>query len=161
MHRPSVQLVSDASATYIPSTPNILPTTRKLPVIGYVTAGTFCEAVDNFHPGDAEEWIDAPGPVGPRSYVLIIEGISMYNPAGPISFAEGDRVVIDPDKEAMNGDFVVAKLTNSNRVTFKRLRMEDDEWFLEALNPDFKPKYIRISEEWHLCGRGMWKVEAL
>lgn len=136
-------------------------TTRKLPVIGSVAAGTWCEAIDTFQPGDADEWIDAPGPVGPHAYVLKIDGVSMFDPAGPVSFADGDKVVIDPDKEAQSGDFVVAKLTSSNRVTFKRLRKEDGEWYLEALNPSWTPKYIRIDEEWHICGRGMWKVQQL
>ncbi|SDI77436.1 Peptidase S24-like [Pseudomonas flavescens] len=134
---------------------------RKLPVIGSVAAGTWCEAVDNFQPGDAEEWIDAPGPVGPNAFVLRIEGFSMHSPTDPISFNDGDKVVIDPSREATPGDFVVAKLTSSNSVTFKRLRQEDGMWFLEALNPDWKPRYIQVTEEWQICGRGMWKVQQL
>lgn len=134
---------------------------RKLPVIGSVAAGAWCEAVDNFHPGDADEWIDAPGPVGPNAFVLRIEGFSMHNPNNPISFNDGDKVVIDPSREATPGDFVVAKLTSSNSVTFKRLRQEDGMWFLEALNPDWKPRYIQLTEEWQICGRGMWKVQQL
>lgn len=134
---------------------------RKLPVIGSVVAGVWCEAIDQFQPGDAEEWVEAPGPVGPNAFVLKIEGISMYNPGGTHSFAEGDRVVIDPSREAKSGDFVVAKLASSNGVTFKRLRQEDGEWYLEAINPDWQPRYIRVTEEWHICGRGMWKVQSL
>ena len=130
-------------------------------MIGSVAAGAWCEAVDNFQPGDAEEWIEAPGPVGPRAFVLRIEGFSMHNPNAPVSFTDGDKVVVDPDKEFKSGDFVVAKLAASNSVTFKRLRQEDGEYFLEALNPDWNPRYIRITEEWHICGRGMWKVQQL
>lgn len=134
---------------------------KKLPVIGSVTAGSWCEAIDNSHPGDAEDWIEAPGPVGPNAFVLRIEGFSMYNPTGTVSFTDGDKVVIDPSKEANSGDFVVAKLTGSNSVTFKRLRQEEGQWYLEALNPDWKPRYIRLNEEWHICGRAMWKVQQL
>ncbi|WP_031302613.1 LexA family transcriptional regulator [Pseudomonas sp. EGD-AK9] len=134
---------------------------RKLPVIGSVAAGVWCEAIDEFQPGDADEWIEAPGPVGPHAFVLKIEGISMYNPAGPVSFSDGDKVVVDPDREAKSGDFVVAKVASQNAVTFKRLRYEDGQWYLEAINPDWKPKYIHLTEEWHICGRGMWKVQQL
>lgn len=137
------------------------PAVRKLPVIGSVVAGAWCEAIDNFQPGDAEEWIDAPGPVGPNAFVLRIEGVSMCNPADAVSFNDGDKVVIDPSREAKSGDFVVAKLTGSNAVTFKRLRQEAGEWYLEATNPDWKPRYIQINEEWQLCGRAMWKVQQL
>ncbi|MGV8637099.1 LexA family protein, partial [Pseudomonas aeruginosa] len=104
-------------------------------MVGSIAAGAWVEAVDLFQPGDAEEWVDAPGPVGPDAFVLIVDGISMKNPTGPLSFESGDRVVIDPSIEAKPGDLVAAKLTNSNRVTFKRLQMEDGEWYLEALNP--------------------------
>lgn len=134
---------------------------RKLPVVGSVAAGTWCEAIDMFQPGDAEEWIESPGPVGEGSFVLQIDGISMYNPDGSVSFSDGDRVVVDPTKEAASGDFVVAKLTSSDRVTFKRLRQEDGEWYLEAINPKWEPRYIRITEEWHICGKAMWKVQKL
>ncbi len=136
-------------------------TGRRLPVIGSVAAGAWCEAVDQYQPGDADEWIEAPGPVGPNAYVLNIEGISMHDPAGPVSFADGDKVVIDPSKEARAGDFVVAKLTSSDRVTFKRLRQEDGDWYLEAINPSWTPRYIRVDEDWHICGRAMWKVQQL
>ncbi|HCF3822485.1 TPA: helix-turn-helix domain-containing protein [Pseudomonas aeruginosa] len=137
------------------------PTGRKLPVVGSIAAGAWVEAVDLFQPGDAEEWVDAPGPVGPDAFVLIIDGISMKNPAGPLSFESGDRVVIDPSIEAKPGDLVAAKLTNSNRVTFKRLQMEDGEWYLEALNPAWEPRYIRVNEEWQICGKAVWRVQKL
>lgn len=134
---------------------------RKLPVIGSVAAGTWCEAIEEFQPGDAEEWIDSPGPVGPRAFILRIDGISMYNPQGSVSFADGDRVVIDPSIEARPGDFVCAKLAGSNRATFKRLQQDEGEWYLEAINPSWEPRYIRVNEEWHVCGKALWKVQKL
>lgn len=85
----------------------------------------------------------------------------MENPAGPLSFESGDRVVIDPSIEAKPGDLVAAKLINSNRVTFKRLQMEDGEWYLEALNPAWEPRYIRVNEEWQICGKAVWRVQKL
>lgn len=102
-----------------------------------------------------------PGPVGPRAFVLKIDGISMFNPNGPVSFADGDHVVIDPDANPAPGDFVAARLTSSNRVTFKRLRQDEGEWYLEAINPAWEPRYIRMTEEWHICGKAKWKVQRL
>lgn len=158
---PGPKLVRDVSIPYGATAAVIGEAGRKLPVIGSVAAGAWCEAIDTFHPGDAEEWIEAPGPVGPNAFVLRIEGFSMHNPTDPVSFTDGDKVVIDPSKEAKTGDFVVAKLVNSNSVTFKRLRQEDGQWYLEAINPDWKPRYIHLAEEWHICGRAMWKVQQL
>lgn len=159
---PGPNLVRETSIPYGAATAVVVGEAgRKLPVIGSVAAGAWCEAIDNFHPGDAEEWIEAPGPVGPNAFVLRIEGFSMHNPSDPVSFTDGDKVVIDPSKEANSGDFVVAKLTNSDTVTFKRLRQEEGQWYLEAINPDWKPRYIHLTEEWHICGRAMWKVQQL
>lgn len=159
--QPGPNLVRDTSIPYSSEAVVVADAGRKLPVIGSVAAGAWCEAIDNLQPGDAEEWIDAPGPVGPNAFVLRIEGFSMHNPTESVSFTDGDKVVIDPSREAQSGDFVVAKLISSNSVTFKRLRHEDGQWFLEAINPDWKPRYIHVTEEWHICGRAMWKVQQL
>jgi SOS-response transcriptional repressor LexA len=155
------QLVSDITAPYGDYATVMGNTGRKLPVIGAIAAGTWCEAIDLFQPGDAEEWIDSPGPTGPNAFILKIDGVSMFNPQGAVSFADGDKVVIDPAIEAMQGDFVAAKLTTSDRITFKRLRQEDGEWILEAINPDWSPRYMRMTEEWHICGKALWKVQKL
>ncbi|WP_010490743.1 LexA family protein [Pseudomonas sp. S9] len=159
--REGPRLVKETSISYSEQATVMNDIVRKLPVIGSIAAGAWCEAIDEFQPGDAEEWIDSPGPTGPRAFVLRIEGISMFNPTGPVSFADGDKVVIDPSIEAVKGDFVAAKLTTSDRVTFKRLQQEDGEWILEAINPDWAPKYMRMSEEWHICGKALWKVQKL
>lgn len=127
--------------------------TRKLPVIGTVTAGSFCEAYDEFEPGAAEEWLEAPGPVGAHAFILKIEGISMEP-----KFLDGDKVVIDPDLEATVGCFVVAKRIADQAVTFKQLRKESGDFYLYALNPDWPERIIKITEDWHICGRARWKI---
>ena len=158
---PPPSVVTESVIAYGEKATVIGKTGRKLPVMGSIAAGTWCEAIDQFQPEDAEDWIDAPGPVGPDAFVLKIEGISMHNPGGATSFADGDRVVIDPSIDPAPGDFVVAKLTGSNRVTFKRLRQDEGEWYLEAINPAWEPRYIRMTEEWHICGKALWKVQKL
>lgn len=131
-------------------------TGRKLPVIGSIAAGTWCEAVDNFNPGDADEWIEAPGPVGPNAFILRVDGISME----PL-FNAGDKVVIDPALEAQPGQYVVAKRLSDHGVTLKQLRQEGSEFYLYALNPNWPERIIRLTEEWHICGRARWKIVEL
>lgn len=144
------------------STATVVSTaSRKLPVLGSIAAGVWCEMQEQFTPETAEDWIDAPGPVGPDAFVLRIDGVSMHNPGGHVSFADGDRVIIDPDAPTEPGDFVVAKLAGSSHVTFKRLQREGAEFFLEAINPDWDPRYIRVTEEWHILGKAVWKVQKL
>lgn len=132
------------------------PAGRKLPVVGSIAAGAWCEAIDIFEPGDAEEWIEAPGPVGPNAFILRVEGISMEP-----KFHDNDKVVIDPALDALPGHFVAAKRTRDQGVTLKQLRKEGDEYYLYALNPDWPERIIRMTEEWHVCGRARWKIEDL
>nr|BFE89990.1 hypothetical protein GCM10020185_05260 [Pseudomonas brassicacearum subsp. brassicacearum] len=112
-------------------------TGRKLPVMGSIAAGAWCET-NAFDPRDAEEWIDAPGPVGPRAFILRVEGMSMEP-----KFLEGDKIVIDPALEALPGHFVAAKRTSDQAATLKQLRQEGGEQFLYALNPDWPDRIIK------------------
>ncbi|WP_079201146.1 LexA family transcriptional regulator [Pseudomonas sp. CC6-YY-74] len=131
-------------------------TGRKLPVIGSIAAGAWCEPQGTFDPRDAEEWIDAPGPVGPRAFILRVEGMSMEP-----KFVEGDKIVIDPSLEALPGHFVAAKRASDGAATLKQLKQEGSEQYLYALNPDWPERIIRMSEEWSICGRARWKITDL
>ncbi|UQS92402.1 S24 family peptidase [Pseudomonas chlororaphis subsp. piscium] len=131
-------------------------TGRKLPVIGSIAAGLWCESYESFDPRDAEEWIEAPGLVGPRAFILRVEGISMEP-----KFLEGDKIVIDPALEALPGHFVAAKRTRDQAATLKQLKQEGSEQYLYALNPDWPERIIKMTEEWAICGRARWKISDL
>ncbi|MDP9514784.1 LexA family protein [Pseudomonas protegens] len=131
-------------------------TGRKLPVIGSIAAGAWCEPEGQFDPLDAEEWIEAPGPVGPRAFILRVEGISMEP-----KFIEGDKIVIDPSLDALPGHFVAAKRDRDQATTLKQLKQEGNEKYLLALNPDWPDRIIRMTEDWSICGRARWKITDL
>lgn len=131
-------------------------TGRKLPVMGSIAAGLWCETNGSFDPVDAEEWIDAPGPVGPRAFILRVEGISMEP-----KFVEGDKIVIDPSLEALPGHFVAAKRTRDQAATLKQLKQEGTEQYLFATNPDWPDRIIKMTEDWTICGRARWKISEL
>lgn len=76
-------------------------------------------------------------------------------------FREGDKIVIDPDLEWKNGDFVYAMRTLDDTGTFKQLRCEGDDMFLCATNPSFEPRYIRMNGDWTILGKARWRVEDL
>ncbi|RMR12523.1 Peptidase s24-like domain protein [Pseudomonas syringae pv. primulae] len=131
-------------------------TGRKLPVIGSIAAGSWCDSDGLFDPQDAEEWVDAPGPVGPRAFILRVEGVSMEP-----KFSEGDKIVIDPSLEALPGHFVAAKRARDDAATLKQLKQEGTEQYLYALNPDWPERIIKMNEEWSICGRARWKISDL
>ncbi|MCA5969029.1 MULTISPECIES: LexA family protein [Pseudomonas] len=131
-------------------------TGRKLPVIGSIAAGSWCDTNPHFDLTHAEDWIEAPGPVGPRAFILRVEGVSMEP-----KFSEGDKVVIDPSLEALPGHFVAAKRSSDDAATLKQLRQEGNEQYLYALNPDWPDRIIKMTEKWTICGRARWIISDL
>lgn len=126
----------------------------KVPLISHIQAGNWCEAVDNFHPGDAEEWLPAPTRHGPHAYALRVVGSSMEP-----RFREGEIVVVDPEVTATSGRFVVAKKVGTQEVTLKQLVIEAGDSYLKALNPHWPEPIIRMTEEWLVCGSVICKIE--
>lgn len=117
----------------------------KVPVISWVQAGNWYETIDNFGPGDAEEWLICPFPHGNKSYVLRVRGESMSNPHGNPTFNDGDLIFVDPDRQAENGSLVIVRLDDESEATFKKLVIEGEQRYLRALNPSWPTPVIRIN----------------
>lgn len=126
---------------------------RRLPVLGLASAG---KVMENIQEANISEFVVAPGPTGPQAFALRIEGISMEP-----RFQDGDKIIIDPDLEWKNGDFVYAIHLSDNSGTFKQLRCEGEEMYLCASNEHFEPRYIRMDGEWSIIGKARWRVEDL
>lgn len=110
----------------------------RVPLISSVTAGQWAEVVDNFQPGDAEEWRETTANVGPHAFALRVEGDSMTAPTG-VSIPHGSIVIVDPDSEARNGSIVVAKLEDVQEATLKKLVIDGPNSYLRPLNPVYAP----------------------
>lgn len=122
-----------------------------VPLISYVQAGAWCEAIDNYHPGEAEEWLPCPVSHGGRTYALRVVGDSMTNPnPGQRSYPEGSIIFVDPDKHFSNGSRVIAKLPMTNDVTFKEYREDAGKRYLKPLNPQYQ--MIEIGDDTLFCG---------
>lgn len=111
--------------------------TREVPLISYVQAGTWEEASDPYSVGDAEDWIAAPAGTGPHAFWLRVVGDSMTSSSGP-SIPEGYVILVEPDLCANNGELVVAKLIDTNEVTFKKLVIDAGKSYLKPLNPSYR-----------------------
>lgn len=131
-------------------------TGRKLPVMGSIEAGKWCEPDSNFVLQRAEDWIDSPGPVGTQAFVIRAEGVSMEP-----KFTEGDKIVIDPALDTLPGHFVAAKKINDEAIIIRQLKKEGNEQYLYALNPDWPERITLMTEEWRICGRARWKISDL
>jgi SOS-response transcriptional repressor LexA len=124
----------------------------KYPLISWVQAGAWETIVDNFAPGDAEEWLDAPVRVSSSSYYLTVRGESMYDPADHRSFHEGEKVLVDPNASAEHGSFVVVRLDDESEATFKQLIIEGGRKYLKALNPNWPNRIFEVNGNATICG---------
>ncbi|MBR8303711.1 helix-turn-helix domain-containing protein [Burkholderia dolosa] len=131
----------------------------KLPLISWVQAGDWSEIVDNFQPGDAEDWIACPFPSGRHGFVLRVVGDSMFNPGGDLSFRDGDFISVNPERDAHHRSLVIAR-RNREKATFKQLLLdESDGPMLHALNPNWPTRYIPLDKHTEIIGvvTGQWR----
>lgn len=125
----------------------------KLPLISWVQAGDWADIVDTFAPGDAEDWIPCPFSHSTGSFILRVVGDSMFDPTGGVSFAPGDFIAVDPDKEPLNRSLVVVKLIDDQKATFKQLIVDPDGTkMLKALNPNWPRQFMEINGNARIVG---------
>lgn len=114
------------------------------PILGKVSAGRFKEAIQTFD----LEYEPTTVKCSDDSYWLVVDGHSMTAPQGMgISFLEGMLILVDPERDYFNGNYVVAYCENKNMATFKKVSIEPEGTFLVPLNPDPTYKRINIADE--------------
>lgn len=131
----------------------------RCPVISRVQAGAWTEAVDIYEPGYAEEWLLCPVKHGKHTFVLKVEGESMFSPSEPKSFRPGDYIFVDPDRQPENGSLVIAKKDSEAAATFKQLIIDGEKCYLKALNRDWPERIIEIDKDTRICGVVICKLE--
>lgn len=118
------------------------------PVISWVQAGAWT-SMDNVElTGEEEQLPLAPG-AGKRSFYLEVRGIS-----NAPHYNEGEKICIDPDWQIENiqtGEMVVVRC--GNKATFKALVRSENSLYLKALNKEWEPNIIPITEECILIGK--------
>jgi len=110
--------------------------TKEFPLISWVSAGQWLEAVEPYKLEEIEEWPETTTSAGENSFWLTVKGDSMTSPVG-FTVPEGMIILVDPSKEAKSGKLVVAKLINDNEATFKMYIEDAGRCFLKPLNPQY------------------------
>lgn len=87
---------------------------RKAPVLNWVQAGEFTDIYENGY--DEYEYFYDDG-YGLQVYWLHIRGDSMEP-----QFFEGDKILVDAERQANAGDFVIAMVDHESQATFKRYK---------------------------------------
>lgn len=123
----------------------------KVPLISWVQAGAWCEAISNVDSHDADSWLSCPVPISSNGYALKVIGDSMTNPGPGRSYPAGCIIFVDPEAETKTGDRVIARVPRTNEATFKILVEDAGRQFLRPINPQYP--IIDITEETHICGK--------
>ncbi|MDN2661820.1 helix-turn-helix domain-containing protein [Psychromonas sp. 14N.309.X.WAT.B.A12] len=100
------------------------------PVLDWVQAGNW-SAINELAYHEADHY-PCPVKCSDKTFLLKVRGQSM----API-FNEGELIFIDPEVDALNGKYVVARLDDENEATLKQLIIEDGHKFLKAANPQW------------------------
>lgn len=114
---------------------------REYPVISRAEAGEFAEVIRSHEPGDYE--VAYPAPIGINcsiySFWTQVSGRSMMSLTGGRSFPHGSYIFVDPEiRDCQTGALVLAKLDETEEVTFKQLNVEGDRIYLEPLNTQYQ-----------------------
>lgn len=94
----------------------------------------------------ASRFMDSPFPSSPGSFLLEVGSESMLP-----EFKAGQIIQVDPCAAPTNGRFVVVSLADGSS-TFRRLVDGEDGRFLQALNPSWPDRLVRLPDNARIVG---------
>lgn len=107
---------------------------KEFPLISWISAGEWNDAEEPLPVSQIDDWYESSCKIIGKGFWLRVEGDSMTAPMG-VSVPEGTLVLFDTGKDPENGSLVIAKLTDSNEATFKKLIIDGGRTYLKGLNP--------------------------
>ena len=112
------------------------PRGRSIPVVGRVTAGVPILAQENI-----EEYMTIPFDVSENdAFILNVTGTSMINDG----IIEGDKLVVERQSSAENGDIVIAMI--EDEATVKRIYYEEGHVRLQPSNDQMEPIIVETAD---------------
>lgn len=131
---------------------------RHVPLISWVEAGSFAEAVDSYARGTGARMIQTSMKVGRLAYALEVHGNSMLNTRDDRrSFPNGTVIVVDPARELRSGSMIIARLADEAETTFKQYIEDAGRRLLVPLNQQFP--VIPIDQPMTYCGTVVGRAE--
>ncbi|RAW92445.1 MULTISPECIES: LexA family protein [unclassified Photorhabdus] len=112
-------------------------TRGEYPLISWVCAGNWSEAVEPYHRKAVDDWYETTVNCSNESFWLEVKGDSMTSLSG-LSIPEGMMILVDPEVAPISGKLVVAKLERENEATFKQYIVDAGQHYLKPLNPQYR-----------------------
>lgn len=130
--RPASESAGQSNVAHVDQPPRMY----SYPVVSWVTAGGWSEAVEPFAPGAYDDYEASDYKAKGPAFWLEVKGDSMTAPTAP-SIPEGSQILVDTRADVRPGKLVIAKLASSNEATFKKLVEDGGIRFLRPLNPAY------------------------
>ena len=130
---------------------NVEPATlgklMNIPLLTWVQAGDMTEYDDRYpYPGCSDEYISTDL-TGEHIFALRVKGESMSP-----KFLDGDIVIVNPDAQVDNGDYVIVKDVVNSETMLKQLKKySNDLLVLHPLNPSFSD--VEFDKNYVIIGR--------
>lgn len=127
----------------------IEPIYNRIPLLSWTQVSEFVDAT-KISSDEIKEYLPDFYTQKSHWYALHIIGDAMIAPSNGRSFHEGDIIIIDPQKTATHGNYVVALLPGSKEATFKQYVIDGGVRYLKPLNPQYP--IAQIDESTYICG---------
>jgi len=126
---------------------------RQIPVLNSVSTDKLIDT-DEYPPDWADEWIEVDtGVTDPKAFALRVQGNSMEP-----EFKEGEYVVIAPNIQWENGDYV-AVVNPKGEAALKKIRKNKDHMLLIPENPKYEPIVLNEDENPRVIGKVVRKIK--
>lgn len=125
-------------------------TQRPIPLLSWEQVTELVDTT-NINQDDIEEHVPHFFTDQPRWFALRVKGDAMTAPISHSkSFHEGDILIVDPDKSATHGSYVIAILPRAKEATFKQYVIDGGTRYLKPLNSQYP--IVQIDDSTHICG---------
>ena len=146
--QPLVAKVLGISVAELMTGSNVSPGTDmsgEVPLVSQVEAGRYT-VIDNFKPKKTKslQLVRTTVEIKRHTFALRVHGDSMISDSND-SFPDGSIVIVEPDFEALPGDYVIAKNADGE-TTFKQLVKDAGEFYLKPLNTRYPIKPLGDAE---------------
>ncbi|MFU8927778.1 helix-turn-helix domain-containing protein [Acinetobacter puyangensis] len=121
------------------------PNLYRVPLISWVQAGNWRDALQNIESLDNIEWIETTYKSRKHTYALRVVGDSMVPKFPPSSI-----IIVEPEDVVVNKKFVIAVKQSYNTATFKQFIDDESGIYLKPLNNKYP--IIPCCEDTIFCG---------
>jgi len=104
-----------------------------LPIISWKQAAVWDKFQHELRDQNWKEWASTDLPVSDAAFTVIVAGDAMSP-----TFDEGTTLIVEPQLEAKNRDYVIVSLAGNDNATFRQILMDGDDKYLKAINGEFR-----------------------